>query len=134
MGPCHAEWTTGRELVRADRDEKMKARCRTLKQHPAGCFLTRVHPGAGLPGRRRQTRAPSRTLVIPGKDARMTRLVYGLDIHPGQILFRTPRWPSLLAGIQDVSPMPRTPWTQFAPKRCPSRLGSGPALHRWEDG
>ena len=23
---------------------------------------------------------------------------------------------------------------QFAPKRCPSHLGSGPALHRWEMG
>ena len=45
-----------RNMVRADRDEKMKARCRMPKQHLAGYFLTRVHPGIGLPGCRRQYR------------------------------------------------------------------------------
>ena len=64
-------------MVRADRDEKMKARCHMPKLHPAGCFLTRVHPGIGLPGCRRQYRHQAEPLVTSGRDARMMRLVTG---------------------------------------------------------
>ena len=64
-------------MVWADRDEKMKARCCMPKQHSAGCFSARVHPGTGLPGCRRQYGHQAGTLVILGKDARMVRLVTG---------------------------------------------------------
>ena len=53
-GPRRAEWTTGQEMVRADRDKKMKARCHMPNRCLAGRFSTRVHPGIGLPGHRRQ--------------------------------------------------------------------------------
>ena len=64
-------------MVWADRDKKRKARCHMPQWHLAGRFSTRVHPGIGLPGRRRQHGHQAGPLVISGKDAQMMRLVMG---------------------------------------------------------
>ena len=53
-----------------------------LQWHQVGCFLTRVHPGVGLPGHRRQHGHQAGPLIISGMDNQMMRLVIVLG-HPG---------------------------------------------------
>ena len=64
-------------MVQEDRDKKMKARCRMLEWRLVGNFSTRVHPGIGLPGCRKQYGHQAGSLVISGMDAQMMGLVMG---------------------------------------------------------
>ena len=83
-GPRRAEWTTGREMVRADRDDKMKARCRTPKRRPSWTLFDQGASRRWTPWAKKATRAPSKTPVISGRDARMARIVTGWTSVQGE--------------------------------------------------
>ena len=58
---------------------------------------------------------------------------YGLDVHPGQILFKMPGWSGLLVSVQGASQQ-GLPGCNLHRRDARAILGPGLVLHRREDG